>query len=128
MSELSNLQLTIDFDDPNWNEQQKAEIIRNLQQEMREMEGFVAEPEDVELKRNIRPQAIGSFLTGILMAEVNPANIKRLLSFLSERLGNKAIKLRLKTPDGRELEVEASSKEEFEYIIAQAERFINQQA
>ena len=61
------------------------------------------------------------------MAEVSPTNLKKLFGFLSDRFANKPMKLKVKATDGRELEIEASSKEEFEYIKQQAEEFINKQ-
>ncbi|BAZ39550.1 hypothetical protein NIES4101_55040 [Calothrix sp. NIES-4101] len=125
MTESPNLLLTIDFNDPDLNDEENEEQVQNLQRELRELEGVETIEPVVDLNPPIRHKAIVSFLTGILMAEVNPANLKRLFTFLSDRLGNKAIKVKIKTPDGRELEVEVSSKEEFEYAIAQAEKFIN---
>ena len=126
MIEASKLQLIIDFNDFDLDDDGKDE----LRQELEELAGIetikpVAEDTDPPIGR--KGKAIGSILTGILMAEVNPANLTKLFTFLSDRLGNKPIKLRLKTPDGRELEIEASSKEEIEYAIAQAEKFIKQQ-
>jgi hypothetical protein len=118
MIEPSNLQLIIDFNDFDLDDDGKDE----LRQELEAFEGV-----ETVKPAPIGHKAIGSILTGILMAEVNPANLAKLFTFLSDRLGNKPIKLRLKTPDGRELEVEASSKEEIEYAIAQAEKFIKQQ-
>jgi hypothetical protein len=122
MTESSNLQLIIDFNDFNLDDDEK---VRNLRQELEAFEGIKTKKTDSDPP--IGRKAIGSILTGILMAEVNPANLAKLFTFLSDRLGNKPIKLRLKTPDGRELEIEASSKEEIEYAIAQAEKFIKQQ-
>ncbi len=127
MTEPANLQLIIDFNDFDLDDDEKDEQVRNLQRELEEFEGIETVKPEADLNPSIGHKAIGSIITGILMAEVNPANLAKLFAFLSDRLGNKPIKLRLKTPDGRELEVEASSKEEIEYAIAQAEKFINQQ-
>jgi hypothetical protein len=69
-------------------------------------------------------KALGSFLFGLLTLEVSKANFQKLAAFLGQRLGNKPIKFKVKTPDGRELEVEASSKEELDYAIQKAQDFI----
>ncbi|NJL62704.1 MAG: hypothetical protein HC903_13820 [Methylacidiphilales bacterium] len=127
MTEPSNLQLIIDFNDFDLDDDEKDEQVRNLRQELEGFEGIETVKPVSDLNPPIGHKAIGSIITGILMAEVNPANLAKLFAFLSDRLGNKPIKLKLKTPDGRELEVEASSKEEIEYAIAQAEKFIKQQ-
>jgi hypothetical protein len=127
MTESSNLQLIIDFNDFDLDDDEKDEQVRNLRQELETFEGIKTIKPVADTDPPIGRKAIGSILTGILMAEVNPANLAKLFTFLSDRLGNKPIKLKLKTPDGRELEIEASSKEEIEYAIAQAEKFIKQQ-
>jgi hypothetical protein len=69
-------------------------------------------------------RALGGFLLGILTAEVNHTNIKTLFRFLSDRLGGKTIKMSIETPDGRKLNVEASSQDEFEFAVQQAKNFI----
>ena len=126
MTELSNFQLEIDLNDPELGDSENQEQAQKLQKELQDMIGVETIVPSQEFYPSIGHRSVGGFLTGILMAEVNPANIARLFAFLSDRLGNKAIKVRIKAPDGRELEVEASSKEEIEYAIAQAERFIGQ--
>ena len=57
-------------------------------------------------------KAMFSFLWGLLQAEVSVASIKNLFGFLGDRIGNKPIKIKAKFGDGREFEVEASSREE----------------
>ena len=61
---------------------------------------------------------------GMLTAEVNPANIKKLMTFLGDRLGGKQIEMVLKTPDGRELNLKASSQAEFEFAFQKAQEFL----
>ena len=64
-----------------------------------------------------------AFLTGLLAAEVSAENGKKLLGFLGDRLSNKPIKLKVEG-NGKVLEVEASSKEELQFAIAEAQKFI----
>jgi len=66
----------------------------------------------------------GAILFGLLTAEVSVANFKKLGAFLSDRLGNKPIKLKVKAPDGREMELEASSQQEFDYAYQKAQDFL----
>ena len=61
---------------------------------------------------------------GMLTAEVNPANIKKLMVFLGDRLGGKQIEMVLKAPDGRELNLKASSQAEFEFAFQKAQEFL----
>lgn len=71
-------------------------------------------------------KALGSFVLGLLTTEVNPANILKFIGFLKDRLGDKPIELAIKTPDGRELELKVSSKEEFEYVLQKAREWSDQ--
>jgi hypothetical protein len=127
MDDTSNVKLTIILNDPDLDDEEKSEQAQRLLQELRELDEVeVAEPV-FDSQAPLGTKAFGGFIAGILMAEVSPVNIKRLFSFLSERLGNKPLKLKVKATDGRELEIEASSKEEFEYIKKQAEEWLKQQ-
>jgi len=63
-------------------------------------------------------------LVGLLTTKVSIANFKKLGAFLGDRLGNKPIKLKVKAPDGREMELEASSQAEFDYAYQKAQDFL----
>jgi hypothetical protein len=117
------VELTIAFTDPELSDEEReadAQLLR----------GQLADWEDVKADRVLDPhppagnKALGSFLFGLLTLEVSKANFQKLAAFLGQRLGNKPIKFKVKTPDGRELEVEASSKEELDYAIKKAQDFI----
>lgn len=71
-------------------------------------------------------KAFGSFVLGLLTTEVNPANFMKFLGFLKDRFGDKPIELAIKTSDGRELELKASSREEFEFVLQKAREWANQ--
>ncbi len=61
---------------------------------------------------------------GWLNTLVNADKLKTLFGFLRDRFGNKPIKLVVKAPDGRELTLEAGSREEFEFAMQQAQDFL----
>jgi hypothetical protein len=121
MTDAPTVKLTIAFTDPD-PEEQEAEAQKLLNQ--------LTDLEEVTTERVLDPnpppgnKAAGSFLIGLLMAEVSMANFKKLAVFLGDRLGNKPIKLRVKAPDGRELDVEASSQAELDYAIQKAQAFL----
>ncbi|MGM3305277.1 hypothetical protein ACSQ6I_04690 [Anabaena sp. WFMT] len=125
MSETSNLKITIAFTDSDLNSEDKNQEVQKLLNQMQKLD------EVEEVHRVIDPnppegnKTGGGFLPGLLTAQVNPANFLKLFGFLKERLGNKPIKLNVKAPDGREINVEASSKEEFEFAWQKAQDFIN---
>ncbi|BBD63465.1 hypothetical protein NIES2109_63150 (plasmid) [Nostoc sp. HK-01] len=69
--------------------------------------------------------SINGFLLSLLNAEVSIKNIKILWKFLTDRFRSKPIILSVKAPDGRELSIQASSREAFEYALRQAQEFLN---
>ena len=69
-------------------------------------------------------KAIGGFLVGLLMAEVNIGNAKKLFGFLSDRLAGKSIEFTVEA-NGKKLSVKASSREELDYAIKAAQEFIS---
>ncbi len=119
-----NVTLTIAFNDPDLDSEELEAQAQSLVTQMRDLD----EVETVDRVLDPNPpegnKAIGSFLVGLLMAEVSVANFKKLGAFLGDRIGNKPIKLKLKAPDGRELELEASSREEFDYAYEKAQDFL----
>ncbi|BAZ13957.1 hypothetical protein NIES4071_57970 [Calothrix sp. NIES-4071] len=127
MADVSNVKLIIGFNDPDLDDEEKNEQAQRLLQEIRELDEVEAAEPLLDPNPPAGNKSFGGILAGFLMAEVSPANLKKLFGFVSDRLGNKPMKLKIKAADGRELEIEASSKEEFEYIKQQAEEFINKQ-
>ena len=119
----SNVELTVGFNDPNLDCEERAAQAQTLWAELQDREevealGRVPDPNPPEGNKG------GSFLMGLLTAEVSLANVRKLLGFLGERLGNKPIKLKVKAPDGRELELEASSQDEFNFAYQKAQDFL----
>ena len=125
MADEPNVTLTIDLNNPDLDAEETDEAIQNLLAQMRELD----EIEAVDRVHDPNPpegnKAIGGFVVGLLMTEVSVANFKKLGAFLGDRLGNKPIKLKVKAPDGREMELEASSQAEFDYAYQKAQAFLN---
>ena len=103
--------LLLDFRESDSAEDKQERWTQLLFQQIRDIEG-------VEAKRVIDPappegsRSLGSFLWGLLEAEVSIKNIKNLFDFLLDRIGDKPIKIRVKLADKREIELEASSRAE----------------
>jgi hypothetical protein len=119
----SNIKLTINFNDPDLDLEERDEQAQQLMAELRQMD----EIESVDRVQDPNPpegnKAIGGLLVGLLMAEVNVANAQKLMGYLGDRLGGKPIELEVEA-NGKKLKVSAHSREELEAAIAAAQKFI----
>ena len=118
----SDVKFTINFNDPDFDEEERDEEVQKLLNQMRDLD-------EVDTDRVIDPnppegnKALGGFLVGMLTAEVSADNAKRLLGFLGDRLSGKTIELEVEG-NGKKLKVSASSRAELEAAIEQAQAFI----
>jgi hypothetical protein len=111
MSESQIVALTIEFIDPNLDDDRQEELTQAIYRDMAELPGVeVDRVEDTNLEAGTR--GFGAFLWGLLQAKVSVDSIKTLFGFLGDRVGDKPIKIKLKLADGREMEIEASSRAE----------------
>ena len=124
MTAQANVQVIMTIQDPDLDEEELQASIEKLLVQLREVDGI--ERADLVAVEEVPKdsKAFGGFLLGMLTAEVNFANIKKLMVFLSDRLGGKQIEMVLKTPDGRELNLKASSQSEFEFAFMKAQEFL----
>ncbi|MGK7893263.1 MAG: hypothetical protein AB4372_06440 [Xenococcus sp. (in: cyanobacteria)] len=120
MANSSTIKVSIHFNDPNLEAEEKDEQVRQLIAELREMEEIdsVNRVPDLNLPENSR--ALGGFLVDWLMAEViSVANAKKLLGYLRFRLRDKPIEIVVEG-NGKKLKVKAYSQEELEVAIQSA--------
>ena len=124
MNDQSSIKLTIAFDDPDLEPEERDEQAQRFLAELKQVD----EVESVERLLDPNPpegnKSLGGFLVGMLLAEVNPVNGKKLLGFLGDRLGGKPIELSVEA-NGRKLTVKAHSREELEMAIKAAQDFIS---
>lgn len=116
------IQIKIRFNDSEQDLEDRDAEAQSLMRQLRDLD----EVESVDRVLDPNPpegnKAIGAMLTGLLTAQVNPANAKTLFSFLSDRLGGKLIELEVEA-NGRKLKVLAHSREELQAAIRMAEEF-----
>jgi hypothetical protein len=125
MTTTSNVQVTISLAGLDLDDEDLQAEVQNLLPQLEDVDGVEA-ADLVAVENTPRgAKAFGGFLLGLLNLEVNPANIKTLFKFMGDRFGNKPIKLVVKGTDGRELNLEASSREEFEFAYQKAQDFLN---
>ncbi|MEH2161371.1 MAG: hypothetical protein V7K38_10055 [Nostoc sp.] len=122
MSSESNVKLTIALSNPDLDAEEQEQETRNLLREIKDLDVESAELVAVtEIPEGAK--SVGGFLVGVLQAEVSLANFKKLLGFLGDRLGNKTIELEVEA-NGKKLKVKASSREELNAAIEQAQKFV----
>lgn len=112
------IKVTVAFTDPNLAETQRELQLQEIQAEVETA---------TKITDSVTPigsKTFASFLTGLLMAEINAENIKKLLSFLSDRFGNQPLEISLEKPDGSKIILKANSREELEYLMKQAQEFL----
>jgi len=124
MTSTSNILVTISLSDPDLDDEELQAEVENLLPQVREVDGVEQATLAIVEKAPSGSKALGGFLLGMLTAEVNPKNIKALFGFLGDRWGGKPIEMTVKTPDGRELSLKASSQAEFEFVMQQAQEFL----
>lgn len=124
MLNTSDIKLTVIFTDPSLSDEEKDGEVQKLLAQMKDLD----EIEKVTRVRDPHPpvgnMAGGGFLVGLLNAEVNAENIKKVFRFLHERFIGKVIELEVEA-NGRRLKVKASSQTELLAAIEAAEKFID---
>jgi hypothetical protein len=124
MTDQHTMTITITLQDEEIDDERMQEFIESLRQQMIEIDGV--EQADLAVVETVPEgsRALGGFLKGTVVAQINPARVKTVFKFLSDRLGGKTIKMSVETPDGRKINIEASSQSEFEFAVQQAKNFI----
>jgi hypothetical protein len=123
MSIDSNIKLTIAFNDPELDSEELEAQAQSLLAQMRDLDEIETVDRVLDLNPPAGNKSVGAILVGLLTAEVSAANVKKLLGFLGDRLGNKAIELEVEA-NGKKLKVKASSQAELMVAIEAAEKFI----
>ena len=123
MSTVSSIKLTINFNDPDLEPEDRDMQIQSLMAELKEMDevNSIYRVHDINLPQGSK--ALGGFLVGLLTAEVNAQNAKQVFGFLGDRLGGKPIELEVEA-NGKSLKVKAYSREELEAAIKAAQDFV----
>ncbi|MDY6897527.1 MAG: sugar ABC transporter permease [Cyanobacteriota bacterium] len=126
MITTSDIQLTISLSELGLDDEELQTEVENLLPQIREVDGvedagLVEVAEVPESSKSLTGYALGMLKTFL----IDKGHLKNVFGFLQDRFGNKPIKLVVKAPDGRELSLEASSREEFGFAMKQAEDFLN---
>jgi len=124
MASENNIALTITFIDSELtSEELNDEAVRLLEE--------LSDRNDIESADRVRDpnppdgnKSIGGFLTGLLKADVSPANAMKVLGFLGDRLGSKPISVEAEV-DGVKMKFSAYSQEEATFAMDKIQAFID---
>lgn len=123
MADNTTVKVTIEFEDPTLDSDERDAEAQNLLNQLRDLD----EIEQVDRVLDPNPpagnKALGGFLVGLLTAEVNAANAKKFMGFLGDRLSGKPIELAVEA-NGKKLTVKAYSQEELTAAIEAAQKFV----
>lgn len=123
MTTNSNVKLTITFKDSNLDIEELDEQAQRLLTELKQVDEVETVNRVLDPNPPVGNKALGGFLVGLLTAEVNATNAKKLMGFLGERLSGKPIELEVEA-NGKKLKVKAHSQEELKAAIKAAQDFV----
>ncbi|NET28996.1 hypothetical protein [Okeania sp. SIO1I7] len=121
---LENIQLTISLSDRKLEEDKLEEDTRYILSEIEKFDGV--QKADLMSIETAEPcaKSIGSFLVGILTAEINAKNLKALVGYLGDRLSGKTFKIKAEG-NGRKIDIEVGNLEYLNKALAQVDNFLN---
>ena len=124
MANTRNIKLTIAFIDSDLDAEEKDAEVSKFLTQIRELEEIETVDRVIDPNPPEGNKALGGFLVGMLTAVVKPENIKALFGFLSEQLKGKPVEIAIKAPDGRELNIKASSQADIEFAFEKVQQFL----
>jgi hypothetical protein len=117
------VKFVINFTDPDLDADERDDEAHRLLNQLKEMD----EVESVDRILDPNPpegnKALGAWLAGVLLAEVNTGNAKAVFGYLGDRLGGKPIEIEVEA-NGKKLKVKAHSREELTAAIEAAQKFV----
>ena len=119
----NNIKFTIAFNDPDLDAEERDEQAQRLMAQLKQMDEVDAVDRVLDPNPPEGNKAIGGMLVGLLTAQVSATNAQKLIGFLGDRLGGKAIELEVEA-NGKKLKVKANSREELETAIEAAQKFV----
>lgn len=123
MADNTTVKVTIGFEDPTLNGDERDAEAQNLLNQLRDLDEVEQANRVLDPNPPAGNKALGGFLVGLLTAEVNAANAKKLMGFLGDRLSGKPIELAVEA-NGKKLTVKAYSQEELTAAIEAAQKFV----
>ncbi|MEO1390315.1 MAG: hypothetical protein AAFV85_23530 [Cyanobacteria bacterium J06634_6] len=123
MTEPTNLNLTIKFNDSELDDDERTLQARKLLKQMKSMDEVESASQLLDTNPPAGNKSVGGFLVGMLTAEISAENAKGVFRFLSDRLSGKTIEMEVEA-NGKKLKLKASSRAELLTAIEAAQQFV----
>jgi hypothetical protein len=125
MPEKSSVIITINFNDLGLDLEEQDKNVHLLLNQLKSLDEVitVGRVTDPSIPKDSKSLSSG-WIVGLLMAEVNVENFKKLILFLGERLQGKTIELEIEV-DGNKLKVKAGSQAGLNAALAASQIFID---
>lgn len=120
MTDTPTIQFTFAVNDPELEDAERQEIAKKLLHQLRQLDEVERVDRAADLNQEEGAKAVFATLVGVLTAEVSVDNVKKVLGFIGDRLGDKPIVIKVKVGD-QEVEINAKSRQE----LAEAEKVAN---
>jgi HD superfamily phosphohydrolase len=120
MTDTRTIQFTFAVNDLELDDEERQEIARKLLRQLRQLDEVERADFAEDLSQQEGAKSVLATLVGVLTTEVSVENIKKVLGFIGDRLGDKPIIIKVKVGD-QEVEIEAKSRQE----LAEAQKVVN---
>ncbi len=124
MIDNSNIKLTIAFNDPDLDPEERDVQSQRLMAELRDMEDVEAVGRVVDPNPPEGNKAAGGFLPGMLSTEIKPVNFNSVFDLLEDRYAQKSVEIEIEMGD-RKITVTATSQAELMATLPMLQQFLS---
>lgn len=116
------VKFTIMFSDPDLDDEELESQAWSLLRQLREVEDIETVNRVID-SSPLGSKSIGSYLIGLLTAEISKEKSGSLIQFFREHIGSKQIELEVEA-NGRRLKLKAGSRRDLEAALSAAQKFV----
>lgn len=124
MTDIPTIQLTFAVNDSELEDADRQEIAQKLLRQLKQLDEVEKVSRAEDSNREEGSRSVLATMVGVLTADVSVENIKKVLSFISARIPDKPILIKVKVGD-QEVEINAKTCKELEEAERVASNLIN---
>jgi CHAT domain len=125
MTNNSNIKLTIAFNDPDLDSEERDVQSQRLMAELRDMDEVEAVDRVMDPNPPEGNKSLGGAVPGMLAAEIKPVNFDSVLELVGDRYAQKCVEIEIEVGD-RKIKVTATSQAELMAILPMMQQFLAQ--